>query len=153
MKSEKEKTNTPLEEQIKLYIESCYPTRKSDVGKMYGELRSFASVRPRMEVIYNEFEMLEDLAHKRGILDLKTHGPNQNLPTRLAALKQFEDKFRHPTVRKLDASNYVRLLALAEMVTAKRGQGRDAMLHEPGFLATHTKRAIDLMGFYKKLNK
>lgn len=141
---------TDLVQEVEVYIHENYPVKKICVDRLLNDLRNFAEARPRSEVSSNELKLLAGVANRDGIITVGTYPINRYLTLRLAALKEFENE--GPEVnRHLTTSEYVRLLAMGEIVTAKRGE--DKKLHGEKFLNEHIQKAIKLMGFYKKLNK
>jgi hypothetical protein len=141
---------TYLVQEVETYIHENYPVEKKYVDHLLDNLRSFAELRPRSEVSSLDLKFITELATGDGIITISHYPLSRYLPLRLAALKEFEDEGPENN-RHLTTSEYVRLLAIGEFVTAKRGE--EKKLHGKNYLNEHVQKAIKLMGFYKKLNK
>jgi uncharacterized membrane protein len=148
--SKEQTPKTALVQEVETYIHENYPVEKKYVDRLLNDLRSFAEVRPRSDVSSSDLESISKVAISDGIITISYYPIYRYLPLRLAALKEFEDE-RPENYRYLTPSEYVRLLAIGEFVTAKRGE--DKKRFGKNYLNEHDKKAIKLMGFYGKLNK
>ena len=141
-----------LEQEIDVYIQENYPADplrvKEVVEKIEKQQKSFPIGRELTAQSWLNATFY--LASEEGIfLNVGNYPRERHVPTALAALKEYE-KGTSPEKRYLNRTEYCRILAMAEFVTAKRGIFNLNGTVQPEVLA-HTQRAIDLIGFINKL--
>jgi hypothetical protein len=137
-------SSTELAREIKAYIRRNYPVKKEMVDSYVQSLESFP--HPITETIADRFRIATEVAAHGGIDAVGDH-----LPTILASIKRLEDKESESSVirfeRKLTLFEYVRLLAIAEVTTAK------GILMKSGtrLALEHLRKACTLNHYYTRL--
>jgi hypothetical protein len=148
--SQKESEREVLAQKVEKYIEKNYPVNKTKVRMITNSMelspmyRQNSLAEGRQKVVY-----VTNLARDHGFWE--DVPSDENIPLMLAAIKMFETRARLGG-QILPLSEYIKILAIAESTTAKRGVAQLGFYEENPTIES-LRRVIDLVGFHKKLRE